>query len=188
MFIDCVRKVQYSRPPLGFKERLHALEYACGLINSISGGKTRLHPPHVVRENSSPTCRRVACKPLLGRTLLETCDRECVVVPEVLEHCAGFYSVLFAPTGNAPWPQIPWWMWNPKSSLAGVSNLSPGSSLRSSPNILKVVKIHHTITLESLLMTSIQTFLNLEHRPEKISHKEFASGPWHLGAVQIRAR
>lgn len=54
---------------------------------------------------------------------------------------------------------------------------------------LKVLKIHRAIALESLLTTSDQTrFLNLEHQPEKISGEEFASGPWHLGAMQIRAR
>lgn len=76
--------------------RAHALENACGLINSISEGKTRLHPSHVVQENSLETCRQIAYKPPLGRTLLKTCDLKCVVVPDVVEHWAGFCSVLFA--------------------------------------------------------------------------------------------
>lgn len=83
-------RVQYStNPPRLQREasgRAHALENACGLINSISRGKTQLHPSHVVQENSSETCRQIACKPPLGRMLLKTCDRKCVVVPDEVEH------------------------------------------------------------------------------------------------------
>lgn len=95
------RRVQYSTNPPRLQreasQRAHALENACGLINSISGGKTRLHPSHVVQENSLETCRQIAYKPPLGRMLLKTCDHKCVVVPDVVEHWAGFCSALFAP-------------------------------------------------------------------------------------------
>lgn len=96
MFIDSTSAVQSAPPtPLWLQreasQRAHALENACGLINSISGGKTRLHPSHVVQENSLETCRRIAYKPPLGRMLLKTCDHKCVVVPDVI------WQVFFAP-------------------------------------------------------------------------------------------
>lgn len=120
-------RVQYSTNPPRIQreasQRAHALENACGLINSISGGKTRLHPSHVVQENSLETCRQLAYKPPLVRMLFKTCDRKYVVIPDVVEYWAGFLLCTLCSTGNAPWPQIPWWMWNPKSSPSGVSNL-----------------------------------------------------------------
>lgn len=132
--LTCSRppRVKYSTHPPPWLQRevsqqAHPLENACGLINSISGGKTRLHPSHVVQENSLETCRQIAYKPPLGRSmLLKTCDHKYVVVPDIAEHWAGFLQCTLGSTGNAPWPQIPWWMWNPKSSPSGVSNLPPG--------------------------------------------------------------
>lgn len=182
--LTCSRppRIQYNtNPPLGFKEKAaqqaHALENACGLINSISGGKTRLHPSHVVQENSLETCRQIAYKPPLGRMLLKTCDHKYVVVPDIADHSAGFFFFLlctFGSTGNAPWPQIPWWMWNPKSSPSGVSNLPPShkynfncslrrmnlqswnskwsKTLQPYPST-KVINIHCAMGLENILMT-----------------------------------
>lgn len=92
--------VQHEHPP-GLQRpasrRVHALENACGLINSISGEKTRLHPSHVVQKNSLETCRQIAFKPPLDCMLLKTCDRKYVVVPDRVEHWADFFCALFAP-------------------------------------------------------------------------------------------
>lgn len=87
-------------------QRAHALENACGLINSISGGKTRLHPSHVVQENSLETCRQIAYKPPLGRMLLKTCDYKCVVVPDVVQQVFALHYLLHRKCTLTPNPMV----------------------------------------------------------------------------------
>lgn len=155
-------------------QQAHALENACGLINSISEGKTRLHPSHVVQENSLETCRQTAYKPPLGRMLLKTCDRKCVVDPDVVEHWAGFRSALFAPQEMHLDPKSHGECGIQKSSHLGSeichqdANITFNPSLcrvncqlwdysvkqssQTYPNPNKLVKIHCTIGLETVLI------------------------------------
>lgn len=82
------RPSEYSTNPLlASKQSAHALENACGVINSISGRKTRLHPSHVVHEkNSWKYADRSPINAPLGRSVLKTCDHKCAVDPHMVAY------------------------------------------------------------------------------------------------------
>lgn len=104
------RPSEYSTNPLlASKQSAHALENACGVINSISGRKTRLHPSHVVHEKNS--WKHADRSPINAPLLLKTCDRKCAVDPHILAYwvLSRFFVLAWlgsvVSTGNAPWPQ-----------------------------------------------------------------------------------
>lgn len=106
-------------PPSASKSsaNMHLRMHVAWLIALVEE-KTRLHPSHVVQENSLQTCRQIAYKPPLGR--MKTCDQKCVVVPDVFEHCAGF-----APQEMHLDPKSHGGCGIPKNSPSGVWNLPP---------------------------------------------------------------
>lgn len=113
MIIDCTvystpppHRLQLQREPW---QRAHVLENACGFSNTsfpnaagqIFGNNDRL------LKNGSYVTEDV--KPRWFQT------------PSSIEQVL---LCTLCSTGNAPWPQIPWWMWNPLHSPFGISNLS----------------------------------------------------------------